>query len=83
MTLKQVRELVPADSHSVKNGVFTVRQGFYYSGGRTEADFVKDVKAAIPHATILESGNVWKDFRGNAPVSKQSHWFVKFTVQEG
>ena len=38
-------------------------------------------KAAFPNAEILESGEVWKDFRGGASVAQQSHWFVKFTVQ--
>jgi len=80
MTLKQLRETFSADSYSVKNGVFTVRRGFFYSGGFTADMFVAKVKATFPKAVIVDSGEVWKSFRGSASVAQQSHWFVKFTV---
>lgn len=79
-TLKQVREALDVDSASVKNGVFTVRRGFFYRHGFTADALAASVKRAFPTAKVLDSGEVWKPFRGGAPVSKQSHWFVKFEV---
>lgn len=80
MTLKQVRETLSADSYSVKNGVFTVRRTFFYACGGSADKFAAYVKSAFPAATILESGEVWKPFRGGASVAQSSHWFVKFAV---
>jgi hypothetical protein len=82
MTLKQLREKLSADTYSLKNGIFTVRRGFFYTGGRTSEDFAQAVSAALPSATIVEHGEVWKAFRGGASTAQQSHWFVKFQVKE-
>lgn len=81
MTLKQVREIFPADTHSVKNGVFTVRRGFFYSNGFSADAYAAKVLAAFPTATIVDCGEVWKAFRGGASVAQGSHWFVKFTFK--
>lgn len=78
--LAEVREKVRTDTASVKNGVYTVRRSFYYTSGYTSDDLAAAVKKALPGATVLESGEVWKAFRGSAPVAQQSHWFVKFTL---
>jgi hypothetical protein len=80
MTTKQVRESLHADSVSQKDGVFTVRRGFFYTGGKTSEDFANAVKAVFPTAVVIDSGEVWTPFRGGATVAKQSHWWVKFTV---
>lgn len=77
-TLKTVREHF--EHASIKSGVITVRDGFFYSGGKTAENLVNRIKAAFPDATILDSGEVWKDFRGGAPVVKQTHWWVRFTL---
>jgi len=61
-------------------GVFTVRRGFFYRNGKTEADLVAKVKAAFPDAVVVDSGEVWKAFDGGKSVAQQSHWFVKFTL---
>ena len=82
ITLKDVRENVIASTHSVRNGVFTVRDSFFYRHGRTEQDLINKVLNAFPNAKILESGEVWKAFRGGASVASQSHWFVKFTFDQ-
>jgi hypothetical protein len=81
-TTKQVREVLLPDSISQKNGVFTVRRGFFYTGGFTAEGYAAKVKAAFPNATILGCGEVWKPFRGGAGVAAQSHWWVKFEVVE-
>ncbi len=78
-TLKQVREALHADTYSVKHNVFTVRDEFFYTHGRTAEHFVADVKKAFPDVIILDSGEVRKPFRGGASTAQSSHWFVKFT----
>lgn len=80
MTLTQLREKFDADSYSVKNGVFTVRRGFFISGGFSADAYAAKVLNAFPTATIVDKGEVWKPFRGGASVAQQSHWFVKFTL---
>lgn len=79
MTLKQIREAFSADTYSLKNGVFTVRRGFFYPGGFSAEAYAAKVQAAFPTATIVDKGEVWKAFRGGASVAAQSHWFVKFS----
>ena len=82
MTKQQIAEKVIADTVSKRDGVFTVRRGFFYTGGGTAEGFANHVKRAIPAAVVVDYGEVWKPFIGSAPVAKQSHWFVKFTVKE-
>lgn len=82
MTLKTVRAALGSavDSCSYKDGVFTVRRGFFYTHGATAGHLAARVKAALPSATLVDQGEVWKAFRGGASTAQQSHWFVKFTV---
>jgi hypothetical protein len=80
MTVKTVRESLIADTVSVKNGVFTVRLSFYFSGGGTSEKFAARVKAAFPTAVILDHGEKWASFSGGQSVAAGSHWWVKFLV---
>ena len=82
VTLKQVREKLEGyvDTASVKNGVFTVRREFFYTHGATEQNLVKRILAAFPAASILDSGEIWKPFRGGGTTAQNSHWWVKFSV---
>ena len=82
MKTKEVKELLghSFDSVSKYKGVFTVRRGFFYTHGDTEEKYVDIVRSAIPEATIFDSDEIWKAFSGGAPLAKQSHWYVKFTV---
>ena len=57
-----------------------MRRGFFYTHGMTADTFVNKVKKTFPDAMILDSGEVWNSFNGAAPVARQSHWFVKFTL---
>lgn len=68
------------DALSKSKGVFTARKGFFYTGGKTADAFAARVKEALPEANILEQGEVWLPFRGGAPITRQSHWFVRFTL---
>jgi hypothetical protein len=88
MTTKEVRDRLERaschpDTLSQKDGVFTVRRGFFYTHGFTADGYAAKVQAVFPEATILEKGEVWKSFRGGASVvARQSHWFVKFSFAE-
>lgn len=81
MRKASMRALIHADSLTLaKDGTYTARFGFFYTHGLNAEHFVKMVRAAFPAATVLTSGEVWKPFKGSAPVSRQSHWFVTFTM---
>jgi hypothetical protein len=75
-----VKLKVTADAVSLSGGVYTVRKGYFYSHGGSEDALAKRITDAYPHAVILlDKGDVWKTFRGGAPVAQQTHWWVKFT----
>lgn len=80
ITKTKIREDMGIDAVSIKGGVVTVRRAFFYTHGKTAANLVASVLAVYPTAQIIDSGESWKPFNGGAPVSKQSHWWVKFTV---
>lgn len=70
------------DSVSISKGIVTVRQGFFYRMNKTSDDLVNKVKTLFPQAKIIDSGEIWKPFKGGATVKNKSHWFVKFIVEE-
>jgi len=80
MTLTELKSLLSADSYSLKAGVFTVRRGFFYRNGGSAEAYAARVVAAVPGATVLDCGEVWKAFKGGASVANHSHWYVNFTV---
>jgi hypothetical protein len=80
MTIKQIEELVAADSTSLRNGVFTVRHGFFYRHGGSAESYAAQVIKAVPGAVLVDKGEHYAAFRGGASVANQSHWWVKFTV---
>jgi hypothetical protein len=80
MKAQEVADQLTADQVSLKSGVFTARWGFFYTGGKSSKTYVDQVTRVFPGVTIVDHGEVWKPFKGTAPVAKQSHWFVKFTV---
>lgn len=80
MTFKQVKSTLRMDTLSVRAGVFTARREFYYQHGKTTEHLIKEIKAALPDVVIVDSGEVWKPFRGGATTANSSHWFVKFTI---
>ncbi len=78
--LQDVREALRADTISRKDDVITIRRGFFYTNGFTAEKLEQRVRAAYPSAQIVDSGEIWKTFRGGASVAQSSHWFVKFTL---
>ena len=85
--LTRLRNNSRFDSVSKRGDVFTARKGFFYTNGCTAdgfADLVNETIHKMFHnrkkAVIVDKGEVWKPFKGGAPVSQQSHWFVKFRL---
>lgn len=82
LTAKQVNEKLMVDQVTLSKGTYTMRDEFYYRHGRSANDYVKLVRETFPNAEILESGEIWKPFRGGASTANSSHWFVKFKLKE-
>lgn len=65
---------------------FIIRLGFFHTNGVTSQQVANKVvnvaKAVGINLTILDHGEVWKDFKGGAPLVKQSHWWVKVDTNE-
>jgi hypothetical protein len=65
-----------------QNGDIVARRGFFYKNGKTSADFEAIVQKILTKAglndkyRIVESGEIWRPFKGSASVSSQSHWFT-------
>jgi len=87
LTVKVIREnVIGADSVSHKDGIFTVRNEFFFTHGHTAEDFAQRVKQSLETprlaVEIVAQGTEYKPFRGGAGVAKNSHWWVKFRVNE-
>lgn len=65
-----------------KDGTYIARRGFYYRHGQTIDTFIEYVTKTFPSAVIVDSGEVWKAFKGGASLRNQSHWFVAFKFPE-
>jgi hypothetical protein len=69
---------------SKRKGIFTARRGFYYRNGGNATKWRDDISKALDSLgmeyEILDYSEVYLPFRGGAPVSKQSHWFVEFLI---
>jgi len=65
-----------------KNGVFTARCGYFWGFLESGEKFAESIKQQLPSATLLEVGNHHAPFKGGAPITKQSHFWVQFTVNE-
>lgn len=81
-TRREVEEKLAVDQVVLRNGIFTVRNEYFYTHGRSEKDLVAEVLAAFPQARIIDSGNHWAAFRGGASTSQSSHWWVKFALSD-
>jgi hypothetical protein len=66
----------------LRNGNYKAYFGFFYTHGQTPEQKVKIVKNAYPDAIIVDSGENWVGFKGGAPVDKQSHFYVEFTLNK-
>lgn len=64
------------------NGDIIARRSYFYRNGKTAEDFEQHVRKVLDAACfegkyhVVESGDVWKAFKGGASVANQSHWFT-------
>jgi len=77
--LGDIKESLGVDSISRKDGVITIREGFFYTHGKTVEGLIKKVKALFPEAVIVSSGEKWSPFHGGQSIASGSHWWVSFT----
>ena len=84
--MKKVENILKSivSSFSKRNGIYTVRRGYFYTSGKTTNDFVDRISDVLKQEgvafEIVDSGNHWAPFRGGASVCNQSHWYVKFSL---
>ena len=65
-----------------KDGNIKAGWSFFYTHGKTADDYESKVISKIPNAHIVESGTVWKNFRGGDTTFQGSHFYVVFNVKE-
>jgi hypothetical protein len=64
------------------NGDIIARKGFFYRNNKSANDFEQNVRKVLDAAGftdqyhVVESGEIWKAFKGGASVANQSHWFT-------
>jgi hypothetical protein len=63
-----------------KDGTYTAYKAYFYRGKNTPEGFADRIKQNLPDAVIIDSGDVWKTFKGGASVRNQSHFWVTFKV---
>ena len=80
MTLKEIKEKINAGSISQKDGIITVRFGYFYRMERSAKKYAEKIKEIFPSATIIEKGDHSTSFRGGASLANSSHFYVKFTI---
>ncbi len=86
-TARQVlADLLPDTMATNKRGNLILRWSFFYTMGRTAQRYVQAVTKSlsdrgIPH-TIVDSGQVWKEFRGGASVAQGSHFYVEVKIED-
>lgn len=80
--LQELKDKLHMDTISIRKGIITVRRSFFYTHGVHVDTYVALVKAVCPDAFILDSGEVWANFRGGASIAQGSHYYVKFELPQ-
>ncbi len=82
-TIKEVQEALGTTVSSIgknKAGQIIVRQGYFYRNGNTSTSFSDKISDILTkHGisfNIVDSGDVWKVFKGDASIANQSHFFA-------
>lgn len=67
-----------------KDGTIIVRRGYFYRGGLTADKFAECVTKRLVangiNAQCVDSGDVWKPFRGGDSIAQGSHFYAVFRV---
>lgn len=82
MKLQDIKHELGADSISKKDGVITIRRGYFYRMNNSEQKIAEKVKVLFPNAEILDMGDHYASFRGGQSVAQGSHFWVKFKLEE-
>ncbi len=89
MTKKEIKNLIednlfPDTIGTKKGGNILCRWGYFYTHGNTAEVYVEKVKNLLDkhqvQYNIVDSGDIWKTFRGGASVANQSHWYVEIKL---
>ena len=84
--VKQIKEKLnhSFDTFSVREGIITVKKGYYWGVTKSGETYAEKVKEIIPEAKIVDFGNHFASFRGGAKAgsAQSSYFYVKFTVGE-
>jgi len=83
INIKEVKEKLSGlvDTVSQKNGIFTVRKGYFYRHGMSQEILAEKIKEIMPNVEIIDTEDHWASFRGGASVAQGSHFMVKFKVE--
>lgn len=86
-TVKQIKDATNYSADTVsknKAGQIVLRKGYFYRHGVTGEIFANRVSDLLTAAgiafTVVDSGDVWKPFRGGATTANSSHLFVTISV---
>lgn len=85
LTAKQIEDSTSIDHVSVRNGIYTARRGYFWGVSASGEAFAQQVRNEIEKAfdidiVVLDFGNHFTAFKGDAPLTKQSHYWVKFSI---
>lgn len=83
MILERLRRLDFHPDQVTKRGdEFIGRWGFFYPHGNSADKIAARMKEVMPDIEITHTEDVWTPFNGFAPVSRQSHFQVRFKLTD-
>ena len=89
VTKKEIKTLLSEELHpdtigTKHGGNSLLRWGFFYTHGKTAKQYVAKVSAVLTARQIehkvVDSGEVWKNFKGGASVAASSHFYVEVKI---
>jgi hypothetical protein len=84
---QMLRDVVACDKLVHKrNGNWVFMRGYFYHNGMTAEKYEQGVSLALNNASIghviVRSDDIWTEFKGGAPVDKQSRFEVEIKLFE-
>lgn len=69
-----------------RKGEIVFRRGFFYRHGNTGEKFAERISSKLNELeikhTVVDSGEIWKPFRGGASVAQGSHFYAIVKIDE-
>lgn len=86
-TLTVLRDQVMVEQISKKrNGNYMFRQGYYYKYGKTSESFKQSITKHLDRLNmkyeVVDCGDQWRPFRGNASTANSSHFWCEVKIEE-